>query len=382
MNQSSPLRVAFLNTSMVVGGQERVLLDVVNGLDRNRFEPHVLLTKEPGPLADRFAKGVPVHHGLRKFKGDPLTLWRMWRWMRKLRPHVVFTFGAGDKLFYGRLAAALAGVPVIISGLHSTPGPEHRGRSIIGFWNRRLMFLNSAVVTVTDDLRDYLVQNEGFDPGLAHVIPNGVNCEDYQPRPDDPALRSSLGIPEEGPVAAIIAAVRPEKRHDLYIQTAARIVQEIPAARFLVVGDGPAREDFQRLARDSGVENEVLFLGARHDIPHLLGIVDAIVLPSTDVESSPICLLEALAAGVPQVASRIGGIPDIVEDGETGFLVEAGDIDGLVEHILTLFTQQEVRDRMAGASRNRALKVFSVEKMVQAHEALMEELVEARGVAG
>ena len=90
MNEPNQLRVAFLNTSMVVGGQERVLLDVVNGLNRKRFKPYVLLTKSPGPLASRFKKDVPIQHGLRKFKGDPCTLWRMWRWMRKHRPQIVW----------------------------------------------------------------------------------------------------------------------------------------------------------------------------------------------------------------------------------------------------------------------------------------------------
>ena len=374
MNEPNQLRVAFLNTSMVVGGQERVLLDVVNGLNRERFQPYVLLTKTPGPLASRFKKDVPIQHGLRKFKGDPCTLWRMWRWMRKHRPQIVFTFGAGDKLFYGRLAAAFARVPVIISGLHSTPGPTHRGRSILGFWNKRLMPLNNAVVTVTDDLRDYLVAHEGFSTDLAHVIPNGVNCQDYRPRTYNPEIKKELDLPEKGPVAAIIAAVRPEKRHDLYIEAAARVIKKIPSARFLVIGDGPARQHFEELAQEHGVAQEVVFLGARHDIPELLSIVDTIVLPSTDVESAPICLLEALAAGVPQVASRIGGIPQIVADKETGFLVQAGRVEDIANHLLNIFTNSELRSRLSEASRKRALDLFSVEKMVRAHESLMENL--------
>ena len=369
------LRVAFITTSMIVGGQERVIMDVVNNMDRDRYDVALLLTKERGPLCDFVQDHVTVEHDFRRgslgaFRAYP----RLLSWMKKWKPDCVFTVGTGDKFFLGRLAAKRTGVPVIISGLHCTPGPEHVGRTILGKWNKKLMHLNHQVVTVTHHMADYLAEHEGYPRELTTVIPNGVDMERYFPHEPPAELREELGLPEGSKVASIIAALRKEKRHDLFLQAARLVVNQIPEAKFLIVGDGPSRAEYEQQSKDLNLQDSVQFLGSRHDIPEIQAISSVVCLASTDVESAPICMLEALASGRPQVATAIGGIPKIIDDGVTGFLAPPGDVPALAEKITTILADDNLAASMGKAARQRGLDQFSVDSMVQGHEVLIDRL--------
>jgi glycosyltransferase involved in cell wall biosynthesis len=369
------LKVAFITTSMIVGGQERVVMDVVNHMDRSRFETALLLTKGPGPLCDFIQDHVALETDFRRGAlGTFRALPRLISWMKKWKPDCVFTVGTGDKFFLGRLAAKYLKVPVIISGLHCTPGPEHIGRTILGKWNKKLMGWNHQVVTVTQDMAEYLAEHESYPRDLTTVIPNGVDTEAYYPHEPPAELREELGLPVGGKVVSIIAALRKEKRHDLFLKAARIIADNIPETRFLIVGDGPSRPQFEEQCRELGLQDVVQFLGSRHDIPEIQAISSVVCLASTDVESAPICMLEALASGRPQVATAIGGIPKIIDDGVTGFLVPPGDAPALAEKISTILADDELAKRMGEAARKRGLEKFSVESMVQGHEVLIANL--------
>ncbi len=372
-------RVAFITTSMIVGGQERVIMDVVNGMDQAQWEVALLLTKERGPLCDFVKNHVLVVPEFRRGAlGAFRALPRLVRWMKAWKPDCVFTVGLGDKFLLGRIAAQRAGVPVILSGLHCTPGPEHVGRTILGKWNKKFMHLNHGVTTVTEDLRHYLHEHEGYPLEKSHVIPNGVDTEHYHPHDPPAALREELGIEGDHKVASIIAALRPEKRHDLFLQAARQVADQLPQARFLIVGDGPSRADFELQCADLGLDEVVQFLGSRHDIAEIQALSDVVCLASTDVESAPICMLEALASGRPQVATAIGGIPRIIDDGKTGLLVPPGDVDALAAAMTRVLSNDVLAAQMRQASRQRALDEFSVDKMVRAHEELIERLLQAK----
>ena len=374
------LRVAFVATSMYVGGQERVTVDLVNGLDRERFEPALLLTKDRGPLLDFVRDDVKVDWGFRRGPLGPLlALPRIQSWLRRWKADCVFTVGLGDKLFLGRIAARLANVPVILSGLHSTPGPEHLGRSVVGRWNRHLMFLNSGVVTVSEDMRDYLIQHDGYPAARCRVLANGVDTEKFRPRPPSAEICAELGVQPDTPVASIVATLRPEKRHDLFLQAAQVVAEQLPETQFLIIGGGPLRAEYESLAEKLGIRERVHFLGSRNDIPDLLALSDVVCLASTDVESAPICMLEAMATGRAQVAPAIGGVPKIIEDGVTGLLVPPGDGKALGEAIYRVLADKALSNRLGEASRARALDRFSLEAMVQSYEDLIEEYCHAEG---
>ena len=352
-------------------------MDVVNNMDRDRYDVALLLTKDRGPLCDFIEDHVEVVHDFRRGSlGAFLALSRLNAWVKKWKPDCIFTVGTGDKFLLGRLAAQRNKVPVIISGLHCTPGPEHVGRTILGRWNKKLMHLNHQVVTVTNDMADYLFEHEGYPRDMTTVIANGVDCERFHPHEPPAELREELGLPKGSKVASIIAALRTEKRHDLFLQAARLVVDQVPEAKFLIVGDGPSRPEFEQQCKDLKLSDNVQFLGSRHDIPEIQAISSVVCLASTDVESAPICMLEALASGRPQVATSIGGIPKIIDDGVTGFLAPPGDVPALAEKITAILSDDDLAARMGDAARQRALEKFSVEIMVKGHEELIDRLYE------
>ena len=252
-------------------------------------------------------------------------LWRLTRLMRQRRIDAVVTVGTGgDKMFWGRLAGWLAGVPVICSALHSTGLPDH-----VELPNRLLAPLTDAFIAVAEPHGRYLAAHEGCPAEKIRVIPNGVDVERFHPRWPNRALQARIGAwSAETPVAGIVAALRPEKNHEMFLYVAALVRLKLPAARFLVVGDGPQRAKLEALANSLGIAEAVRFLGTRSDVPELLSLMDVVVL-SSHMEANPICLLEAMASEKPVVATRVGSVTETVLEGRTGYLVAAGDSQGM-----------------------------------------------------
>ena len=172
----TPLRVMFLITSMHVGGAETLLCNLIRRLDRKRFSPELCCLKELGELGQQLAGEILVHHDLLPNKYDLSILPRLTRLMRRRRIDIVATVGAGDKMFWGRLAARAAGVPVVISAIHSTSWPDN-----ITWLNRRLTPLTDAFVAVAQPHAEHLVKVERLPANRVRVIPNGVDTDRYCP---------------------------------------------------------------------------------------------------------------------------------------------------------------------------------------------------------
>jgi glycosyltransferase involved in cell wall biosynthesis len=174
-------------------------------------------------------------------------------------------------------------------------------------------------------------------------------------------------------VAGIVAALRPEKNHELFLEMARQIVRQLPAARFLIVGDGPCRSELERTCHDMGIAESVFFLGSRPDVPRLLAAMDVFVLTS-HMEANPISILEAMSVGLPVVATNVGSIHEAVREGETGFLVPPGDADQLTEHVLSLLHHVPKRLAMGAKARASVVQHWSVSTMVQGYEGLIESI--------
>lgn len=366
--RDSRLRVMFLTTSMPVGGAEILLVDLVRGLDSANFAPEIVCLKEPGPLGDMLADEMPVHSRLLSHKFDLRVLPRLWRLMRNRQIDALVTVGAGDKMFWGRLAARLAGVPVVVSALHSTGWPDSIGRL-----NRLLTPITDAFVGVADAHAEHLVAHEGFPQVKVHTIYNGVDTDRFAPR-DAAQVRHELSLPTDAPVVGILAALRPEKNHELFLEGAAQIVRTLPAAQFLVIGDGPRRESLEQLARRLKIDEAVHFLGSCSDIPDLLNVIDVLALTSHN-EASPVSILEALSSGVPVVAADVGSVSESVIPGETGFLFPAGELDRYVSAMLELLQEAELRTQLGSKGRSRVVDRCSLAAMVSGYETLIHRLM-------
>lgn len=367
----SPRRVLFLLTSMPVGGAETLLLNLVRRMDRTRFAPEIVCLKERGPLGEELACEMPVHAELLAHKFDLRVLPRLWRLMVRPPADAVITVGAGDKMFWGRIAARLAGVPVIGSALHSTGWPDGVGRL-----NRLLTPWTDAFIGVADAHARHLIEIEGFPLAKVHTIYNGVDCERFFPQ-DATEVRQEIGLPAGAPVVGVLAALRPEKNHELFLAGAKLIRDQLPDAQFLVVGDGPRRRELEALAATLGIRDATHFLGSRNDVPRLLAACDLVALTSHN-EAAPVSILEALATGVPVVASNVGSVRETVIDGQTGRLFPAGDLAAFVAATLALLVNPAERQRMGAEGRRRVVESWSLDAMVRGYEQLIDGIYESK----
>ncbi len=368
-----PLRVMFVITSMPVGGAETLLVELVRRIDRERFWPELCCLKHFDRLGDELRREMPAFTGLLSHKYDFAVLWRLTRLMRRRRIDAVVTVGTGgDKMFWGRLAAWLAGVPVICSALHSTGLPDH-----VEFSNRLLTPLTDAFVAVAEPHGRYLAEHEGCPAGKVRVIPNGVDVERFHPRWPNAKLREEFGLSEASPVVGIVAALRPEKNHEMFLAAAAKILQRQPAANFLIVGDGPERGRLESAVQRLGIAASVRFVGTRTDVEEVLSLIDVLTLTSR-MEANPICLMEAMAAERPVVATRVGSISETVLDGRTGYLVAPGDAESMAARVMELLNNPDRASEMGRAGREQILALWSIERMVVGYEEMIAEIYAAK----
>ena len=337
-----PLRVMFITTSMPVGGAETLLVSLVRRMDRERFAPSLCCLKSLGTLGETLVDEIPTFHDLIHGKYDFGVALRLARRLRHERIDAVVTVGAGDKMFWGRIAARLAGVPVVCCALHSTGWPDAVTRANRLRWLTRW---TDAFIAVAEPHGRHLVDFEGFPADKVHVIPNGIDVDVYRRVGQVQAAHRMLGIDPAVPLVGIVAALRPEKNHELFLQAAARVRERIPSAQFLVIGDGPERDRLEKLADELELFAAVHFLGNRTDVPELLAALNVFVLTSR-MEANPVSILEAMASGKPVVAPRVGSIAESVIDSKTGFLTDPGDLDQVVDRVVELLSDRALARRM------------------------------------
>lgn len=368
-----PLKAMFVITSMPVGGAETLLLNLMRRFDRRRIQPELCCLKQLGPLGEELSREIPTHDHLIGSKYDVGVWRRLTRLFRARRVDAVVTVGAGDKMFWGRLGARSAKVPVVLSALHSTGWPDGVGRL-----NRLLTSITDGFIGVAAPHGEHLVKHERFPAEKVFVIPNGVDVERFRPRAECRALvRSSLAIPAQAPLIGIVAALRPEKNHELFLRAAALVRQHRADAHFLLVGDGPERPAIERWIGAFGLQSCVHLLGTRSDTQQILAACDAFALTSHN-EANPVSILEALACGVPVVATRVGSIPETVVPGETGFLATPGSADEIAGHLLQLLDDGNLAARLGATGRQRVVDRWSLDAMVRGYMELMEAVYDRK----
>lgn len=357
------------------GGAERHVLNLVTRLDPAAFAPRVACGYE-GRLARTLREaGVPVFVPPRGLGGLPALAAEL----RAAGAAVVHTHGVRGN-FFGRLAAWEAGTPAIVTTVHShfdLDYPEVAKRTAY----RLLEGLTAPAVTrfvaVSKALAALLVRR-GTDPGRIRVIPNGVDTGVFRPDPAAPArLRALAGAGEGARLVGVVARLHPVKGHDLFLRAAAALLggpPDLPDVRFLVVGAGePAyRRELEALAARLGLGPRVAFLGERADVPALLAGLDVAVVPSR-FEGFSLSVLEAMACGVPVVATAVGAVPEIVVDGANGLLVPGGDAVKLAGAVGALLRDRALAGRLARAGLETAGR-YTVEAFARRTEALYREL--------
>ena len=368
MNQR-PLRIQFVLTSLPVGGAETLLLNLISGMDRKNFAPEVICLKEPGELGPEFAKLVPLHSQLIGSKYDIGVLFRLKRLFQESRTDAVITIGAGDKMFWGRLAAHWAGVPVICSALHSTGWPDGVGRL-----NRWLTRVTDGFIAVARNHANHLVRYERFPADRVFMIPNGVDTQRFVPNLEKRIwLRKTLNVPLEAMLVVIVAALREEKNHSQFIDAGCQVIQRFPLAHFVIVGDGPERDRIEAEIRRTGCASHFHLLGSRSDTHEILAGCDVFCLTSKN-EANPVSILEALSCGIPVVSPDIGSICETVLHTQTGILTQALNADETASGIFRLLSDPELAARLGMNGRRLVESTWSLDSMVEGYQLLMERL--------
>lgn len=368
-----PLNVLFLLTSMPVGGAETLLVNLIRRMDRKQFVPQIACLKELDELGEVMAEEVSVASDFLANKYDMRVLPRLVRFLSREKVDALVTVGAGDKMFWGRIAAWFTRTPVVISALHSTGWPDGVGRL-----NRMLTPLTDAFVGVAEEHGRFLCEVEQFPNEKVRVIPNGVDTERF--RRDvaaGAAIREEFGIPMDAPVCGIVAALRPEKNHELFVTAAHQIRQQLQDAHFLVVGDGPERDKLERMSQALRLENCLHFLGTRDDIPAVLAAMNCLLLTSK-MEANPVSILEGLATQVPVVATNVGSVAATVIDDQTGFLVPSDNAEELTKKACRVLVDLDLAERLGHQGRDLVAKNYSVDVMVDGYEDLIREIYQRK----
>jgi glycosyltransferase involved in cell wall biosynthesis len=305
---------------------------------------------------------------------------RLAQLIRRLRPDILHTHTAKAGAV-GRMAAALVGdarPPIVVHTFH--------GHVLRGYFGPRLSYgfrllerwlakRTDALVAVSPEVRDELVRLGVAPAGKFHVVRVGIELSGRVAGVDGRAeTRRRLGIAGESFTVGWVGRMTGVKRTSDVLLAFKRLRERGVDAFLCMIGDGPEREQLERRAHELGIMKRTLFLGYQEEVAPYYAALDAMILPSGN-EGTPVSAIEALAAGRPVVATRVGGLPDVVREGEDGFLVAPGDVDELAERLEQLAGDDELRRRMGEAGRERVLPRYSVERLIDDVDALYRSLL-------
>ena len=371
------MKILYIIGGLGVGGAERQLLYLVEGIARladvtvvSLSGSDVALLREFDHLAGVQTILCPKRPGI-----DPMLIPRLVAMLRRERPTIVHTYlrTAG---YWGRVAACLAGVPIRIAGERNIE--SERGR-LAHLLDRLLSSVTDRVVVNAAAIRDYLIRVEGLGPAKIEVIRNGVQISRGFLEPDVRTVRAELGLGELEHLVAFIGRLVPQKNPGLFLEMAQAVLRRGLKCGFLLVGDGPLRATLTDQARTLGIQEAVRFTGVRNDVPRILRVVDLLVLTS-DREGLPNVILEALAAGVPAVATNVGGVGELLADGVTGYVVPPRDLSTLVNRVIGMLDDKGFRAECGRRGREYVQSHFSISAMVDRTVALYNSILRSRGL--
>jgi glycosyltransferase involved in cell wall biosynthesis len=374
-------KVFFLLDSLNVGGTEVQAVELATRLDPARYDVTLGCLRVRGALLEKLkGTAVSVCEFYPKGGADSVQgLYEMLRLARFLRRGRFQIFHAHDLYanILGIPAAALARVQVIISSQRDLAHLDlYKTRRRV--WLRRLQKLATVVLTNANAVKDAVSAEGHFAPGKIRVIHNGVDLEKFSRGSRD---RSWLLPSADGEkwIVLVGSMYSDVKGHPWLIDAATEVVKQFSNVRFLLVGDGARRADFEAQVANAGLQKHFCFLGRRDDVPRILSGCDIGVLPSK-AEGLPNAVLEYLAAGLPTVASSVGGNIEIIQDGKTGLLIPPQDSAALANALLRLLRNPEFAENLGKNGRELVSAEFSFQSMIAKTDQMYTELLRARGV--
>lgn len=372
-------RVFHLLDSLNVGGTETQAVELALRMASAQYEITIGCLHARGPLLEKL-KGSPVK--VREFHprggldspGGIYQLARLAAFLRREKFDVVHTHDLWSNLM-GVPAARLAGVAAIISSRRDLAHLDWYQGKRRG-WLRRIQNLSDVVLANATPIRDALIAEDGFAPEKLRVIHNGVDTTRFQQGKRDRG-RLFPGL-ERARLVVLVGNMHSDvKGHPWLIAAAPAVIREFPETHFVFAGDGEMRPKLEKQAVELGIRENFLFLGRRSDIPDILASCDIAILPSR-AEGLPNAVLEYMAAGLPTIASRVGGNAELLQEGVTGWLVPAEDSKAISDSLLRLLRDPELACTIAANGRRVAVENYSFERLTREVDALYTELLERR----
>lgn len=309
---------------------------------------------------------------------DIVCLWKLFRMMRRERPDIVHTHMAKAGAL-GRLAATFSGVPVKVHTFHGHVFDGYFGplttRCFLTI-ERFLAKRSNCLIAVSDHVRQEICQRFHIDSlDRVRIVPLGLDLEPFlRLNGGNGRLRKELGVSPQTRLVGIVGRLAPIKNHSFFLEIAEVLIKRHGDLHFVIVGGGEQEDALKRLVREKALSRRVTFLGWRRDLTDIYSDLDLAVLTSCN-EGTPVSLIEAMAAGKPVVATRVGGVPDVVQEGVTGYTVASGDLSAFVEKVERLLDRPDLRQAMGKEGRQWVKERFSKERLLQRMRALYKELL-------
>ncbi len=392
MRDTHQPRLLYLITRLIVGGAQETVMLLAEMFDRQGYHVEVVSGPQTGPegsLIEEFhRRGIRLTilpELVREVDPakDVKAFWKLQRFIKAGGYDIVHTNSSKAGIL-GRWAARMAGVPVIVHTVHGWGHHEYQRRLI----RRAFIWLERACARFTQRL--IVVSPRNLDKGCTDrigrpeqylTIRSGIALEEFlHPRAERAEMRAQLNIPRHAPVIGTVTRLSAQKAPTDFVAAALAVAQREPEAHFVMVGDGPLRHEVESMIAAGGAPQRFHLTGLRRDVAELLTTFDVFVLSSL-WEGLPRVLPQAMAAGLPIIATAVDGNAEVVQEGENGILVPPGDRDALAAAMLQLLTDREAAARLGRQGRSRVHE-FSAEKMVQDHHQLYQELLAARGLRG
>ena len=365
------LRILQLIDSLKVGGAEILLRDLVFHLHESGQHVHVGFST-PGPLQKSLEEmQVSMTHLPRFARIDPFLFWGMCRLILRERPDIVHTHLFKSD-FHGRLAARICKVPVVISTAHNNDSWAQRFP--LGNLYGLTTHMADRVIAVSEEVREHQIRYTHTPPEKIITIKSGVDVKKFECQHNEGLrIRTEFGLSPSTPLIGIVGRLQPQKDHATFLRAARSISDALPDARFLIVGDGPLRDDLTNQARTLNLLPSVIFCGIRQDIPAILSALDLLVF-SSKWEGLPVALMEGMAAGKPIVSTNVGGISGVVIENETAILVPPNDPVALANACLRILQDRSLAQRFGNAGLARIREKYSLNAMLHNTQNLYEEL--------
>jgi len=369
----SKVKLLYIIGDLGYGGAEKHLTHVLRELDKSKYQPFVACFRKKGQYLPEIEKlNIPVINlgvgRIYNLKGI-IKIFSISSFINKNKINIVQSYLYGAN-FFGAISARIAGVPAITSN-----------RNVTSLLSKKQMLLHKAanklatvITAVSEEVRRSDIE-QGTPPDKIVTIYNGVEIQKAKISIDKVlAQKIELGLDPDCAVIGTVANLHLRKDHRNLLHAATRVVSIIPKVQFLLVGNGHLREELEKLTEDLNLKNKVIFAGHRSDVPELLSLMDIFVLPSL-TEGMSNALLEAMAAELPCVATKVGGNPEVVQDGVTGFVVSPKDPESMAGAIIKLLQDKDLASKMGKSGQHEVMTNFTIDRMVSQLEQLYERLL-------